>query len=146
MRTTKTLIRLRGCAVWLEFSLGIHVRRYFSYVEIHISILIYNLIIKYVYSEQTLFPLQGIFDTDECTSSEINNDIKLWVFLRWKTNWENPTFFVLFFLFFFFVFFFEWEQQWVFHVDRNAILGLYCFEKGQILVAYQIKWRCSLNI
>ena len=32
MRTTKTLIRLRGCAVWLESLLGAHARRYiFSY-------------------------------------------------------------------------------------------------------------------
>ena len=28
MRTTKTLIRLRGCAGWSESSLGAHVRRY----------------------------------------------------------------------------------------------------------------------
>ena len=29
IRTTKTLIRLRACAVWFESSLGAHVRRYF---------------------------------------------------------------------------------------------------------------------
>ena len=37
MRTTKTLIGLRGSAVWSESSLCAHVRRYISYVAIHIS-------------------------------------------------------------------------------------------------------------
>ena len=30
LRTTKTLIRLRGCAVWFGCSLGAHIRRYLS--------------------------------------------------------------------------------------------------------------------
>ena len=36
MRTTKTLIRLRRCADWLEYSLDVHVRRYVFHVASHI--------------------------------------------------------------------------------------------------------------
>ena len=47
MRTTKTLMNLRGCAGWFESSLGATVSRYifFSQAETHILI-VYRLIIN----------------------------------------------------------------------------------------------------